>query len=713
MKIDLHCHTLATKQGDGEARNVTPDIFSEKIKNSGVKIVAITNHNKFDKEQYVALKESVDGDCMVWPGAELDVTIDGVKSWHLIVVANPDQVDNFDDILKKLIGDMTPDECVLQLESVVESFKKGNIEVFYISHFFKKPGIDDSGIEVLNKLVGDESMVFREAANITSMNIFANHDLRMIVGSDVKDWQRYEDSTFSELRLTVESFSQFYLLAKRDVQIIETLLNRVNCHNVSVSPCNTVHFDISLFNEINVIFGPKGTGKTKILQSIKASLERDSLTCGYYKGSENEASFECFTSTAGMRRVVQKLNAQDCTLQFLTLKAWQDLNPTPFSNYRQWWSTKDNSTNKQRLAIVNAAQEVNFSNRNLNVVIEDLEKFKLARSNLDNINVGNYLNGSNLEEFNKLLNKLGVSIGGKIVSCLVEYYSRELCDFSISRIKQIADAKTDTVSKPRSTGFESFAIRRLSLYENTKTILDNISVSEYSEMKSIGYLEDKGKIYSKEIYRMLDVDSRSVASEYSGSVMISKLRTIKEKLQAINTRFFSDDINIVFGEYKGEVDSTGISSTECFMGLSKRIVNDSGENYSPSSGEKAVLLMQDTLNSDVDAYIFDEPELGLGNSYIDSIIRPALSALGKRNKIVVIATHNANIAVRTLPYATILRVYDNGMFNTYIGNPFINNLINIKDISDAKYWKDESMRILEGSEEAFYERRDIYESRSN
>ena len=60
MKIDLHCHTLATK-GEGRERNVTPELFAEKIDTAQVDIVAITNHNHFDLNQYEALR-----DALVW-----------------------------------------------------------------------------------------------------------------------------------------------------------------------------------------------------------------------------------------------------------------------------------------------------------------------------------------------------------------------------------------------------------------------------------------------------------------------------------------------------------------------------------------------------------------------------------------------------------------------------------------------------------------------
>ena len=103
----------------------------------------------------------------------------------------------------------------------------------------------------------------------------------------------------------------------------------------------------------------------------------------------------------------------------------------------------------------------------------------------------------------------------------------------------------------------------------------------------------------------------------------------------------------------------------------------------------------------------------MGNSYIDTDIRPLISNLAKRRKVVVVATHNANIAVRTLPYMSIFRIHENGNYKTFTGNPFDDRLICVEDSSDIRSWTEESMHSLEGGREAFYERRDIYESRDN
>ena len=140
---------------------------------------------------------------------------------------------------------------------------------------------------------------------------------------------------------------------------------------------------------------------------------------------------------------------------------------------------------------------------------------------------------------------------------------------------------------------------------------------------------------------------------------------------------------------------------------------ESGCEYKPSNGEKGILLLQQVLSKEADAYFLDEPELGMGNSYIDTNIRPIIIELGKRHKVVVIATHNANIAVRTLPYTSIFRVHENGVYTTYVGNPFNDQLVNIENQKDVRSWSFESMHTLEGGEEAFYERKAIYESKNN
>jgi predicted metal-dependent phosphoesterase TrpH len=91
MKIDIHVHTKKTKQGDAETREIEADRFHEIISSTEVKIIAITNHNVFDIEQYRKFVTEVGDDFQIWPGVELDVIKDDRRG-HLIVIVSPDKV---------------------------------------------------------------------------------------------------------------------------------------------------------------------------------------------------------------------------------------------------------------------------------------------------------------------------------------------------------------------------------------------------------------------------------------------------------------------------------------------------------------------------------------------------------------------------------------------------------------------------------------------
>ena len=184
-------------------------------------------------------------------------------------------------------------------------------------------------------------------------------------------------------------------------------------------------------------------------------------------------------------------------------------------------------------------------------------------------------------------------------------------------------------------------------------------------------------------------------------------------MKQIRDNIFSDELALIVDEVNFKIMEAGITSLKPFLGISKYICDENGTEYSASNGEQGILLLQRTLQKEADAYFLDEPELGMGGSFIDANIRPLIIALAKQRKYVVVATHNANIAVRTLPYTSIFRTHENGKYYTYIGNPFNDVLVNTEDKNDVRSWTEESMHTLEGGNIAFYERRDIYESKNN
>lgn len=234
---------------------------------------------------------------------------------------------------------------------------------------------------------------------------------------------------------------------------------------------------------------------------------------------------------------------------------------------------------------------------------------------------------------------------------------------------------------------------------------ETFSVEDKVEKEYLGNLEEKGDIYIQTRYRMLTKESRT--DEFKQGITV--LRNCKLVIDGIKKAVLAENISEEVSKFQEFYDD-GIKDIGAFIGVSKETALENGEIYRPSNGERGILLMQKLLDSESDVYILDEPELGMGNSYITSNILPKLTDLAKRRKTVIIATHNANIAVGTLPYISILRTHENGIYKTYVGNPFYDELRNIDDETDTKNWTQESMHTLEGGKTAFYDRKDIYES---
>mgnify|MGYP000682969266 FL=1 len=81
--------------------------------------------------------------------------------------------------------------------------------------------------------------------------------------------------------------------------------------------------------------------------------------------------------------------------------------------------------------------------------------------------------------------------------------SIKLTNWSIDRIKAIADKCSDTISKPSSVGFYDFAMERFKLFENVEEICSVFSTEDKVEKEYLGNLEEKGDIYIQTRYRML------------------------------------------------------------------------------------------------------------------------------------------------------------------------------------------------------------------
>ena len=707
MRIDLHCHTKKVKTGDAYTRNVTKDKFFQKVIEAEVKIIAITNHNQFDYMQYKEFKDVTEGYCDIWPGVELDIIgkadqKGNCKRGHLIVIANPKNVELFNTQVQELVNDEDVNTFQIGVKKVYETL--GKCDCIYIPHFHKEPKLSDEDIQELGELLPDSSRLFKETSDYRSLGVFSNFDYSVIIGSDVQDWNKYETSKFADIRLPVQTFEQFCLLAKKDVQIIDTLLNQKRKKEIPVSPYKKVNFKLPFYEDINIIFGQKGTGKTEILESLKKYYIENGIAMESYKGNEKDSDFSKMLKVNDIRATPDKLQLDSMRQQFIDVYNWKEELPTSFEKYISWMETKDNNKNKGRMKITECVHiEEGVRDRKLESDYKYLKEF--TESTFEKIDIEKYLDEQERTTLMLLLGKLCENINDAKMQKWNSDKSIKLTNWSIDKIKAIADKCSDTISKPSSVGFYDFAMGRFKLFENVEEICSTFSVEDKVEKEYLGNLEEKGDIYIQTRYRMLTKESRT--DEFKQGITV--LRNCKLVIDGIKKAVLAENISEEVSKFQEFYDD-GIKDIGAFIGVSKETALENGEIYRPSNGERGILLMQKLLDSESDVYILDEPELGMGNSYITSNILPKLTDLAKRRKTVIIATHNANIAVGTLPYISILRTHENGIYKTYVGNPFYDELRNIDDETDTKNWTQESMHTLEGGKTAFYDRKDIYES---
>ena len=86
MKIDLHIHTIKNELLDDQT--FEPDVAKIKkyVEVCSLEAIAITNHNIFDKEQFLQIQKMLAGMCLVLPGVEVSLS-----TGHILVIGSPSE----------------------------------------------------------------------------------------------------------------------------------------------------------------------------------------------------------------------------------------------------------------------------------------------------------------------------------------------------------------------------------------------------------------------------------------------------------------------------------------------------------------------------------------------------------------------------------------------------------------------------------------------
>lgn len=597
------------------------------------------------------------------------------------------------------------------MEEVVSNLDK--FMPLYIAHYHqKKPDLLDEDIDYIVEKTANKSRVLKEATNAVSAGIFISHGHASIHGSDVQNWNQYQEQSKSlpDLRLPVESFEQFCLLLDKNQVAINTLLDKKDPEPIFIKPFkDETVLEIIVYDDINVFFGAKGTGKSDILTAIASYYSAKGIKCKKFESGSVKLDDAYDLAGKNLKLDLKDHEISYCNKEIELIKLAQEVQITSISKYKQFFS--DNLKNKKAQKIkIKDMPRVNTQNseREFDLIQNSngkVKEFKLFSEN--NTIFEDVLGKENMGKLLSLLNEAIEGLDKKGFEKFSNEKSAMLFNSMIEKFKLEIAKKTGTPTKPSETGFQKYATNRIKIELAVKNVMRNISKKISIKNEYVGNLGEKGELYCKTEIVIQDGNINEARFKPLGTANKKPLKNFSRIMADIKGNVYSQNLFNKIAELN-EIEGINLIPTILELIVFDKYFTINDEHYEPSTGEASMILLHRELSEDKDIYILDEPEKSLGNEYINNVIVPLIKEKAKSGKKVFIATHDANIAVRTLPYNSVYRHHDKNGYQTFVGNPFTNNLTNINNHENKIDWKDISMRTLEGGRNAFGERGQIY-----
>lgn len=142
LKADFHLHTRADKEFlySGEENSFIKD-YCNQLKEQSINIGVITNHNKFDKNEFFNLrKKARRDDIFLLPGVELSVN-DGANGIHTLIVFSDEWIESGADYINQFLNVAFQGRVPIQYErengrtslNLIETIK--NLDVYQRDYF--------------------------------------------------------------------------------------------------------------------------------------------------------------------------------------------------------------------------------------------------------------------------------------------------------------------------------------------------------------------------------------------------------------------------------------------------------------------------------------------------------------------------------------------------------------------------------------------------
>lgn len=255
-KCDFHIHTVPTVSDS--AFKFSLDVLKDYVSKMKLDVIAITNHNVFDMNNYITIKDVL-APVIVLPGIEVDL-----EGGHILVISSEDDAEMFDfstkcDAITRKISSNTDVLTLSEFQAIFTDLSK----YLLIPHYDKSPSLPKPIIERLSAYIfaGEVSSVKK----FLYMQKDEKERLTPVIFSDFRCAEGVQEDRFP--------IRQTYLdIDEVGIQPLNMCLN--NKKNAALSATEGFQmFEIfsngqMLSTGLNIMYGRRSTGKTWTLNKI-------------------------------------------------------------------------------------------------------------------------------------------------------------------------------------------------------------------------------------------------------------------------------------------------------------------------------------------------------------------------------------------------------------------------------------------------------------
>lgn len=677
-RCDLHIHTVASISD--RAFTFDKDVLQDYVGKTGLDVIAITNHNLFDYAQFHEIKNALPN-TVVLPGIEVDL-----ERGHILVIANNDDGTLFDFNTKceEVKNHIRTKDDDITYNTFIQIFGDLN-KYLLIPHYDKEPKLHK---DIIKKL--DRNIIAGEVSSVKKFIYMKKEDseLTPVYFSDFR----------IEKGITSDKYPVSHTFFDVDQVNVKTLkLCLMDKTKVSLTSEKGIElFQIfpngqMLSTGLNIMFGKRSTGKTHTLNAIANRFEGKAkyikqfelLNTGKYDSDQFENDL----------KVRQENSAEDYLREFGLI----------VTDMLKTCSADEDEMKLQKYieSVMSSAQQSDVN--------DVFSKSKLFNES--------DFKEQNHDEIKKLITATLTLLESQLYKPIIN--------------KHLSENSLKVLLKELIEQYWKVNAQRLYFKEVNnmiKTVKESLQLKSAApripdiDLYQYFINKEKRKIFAQ--VALAVKKRRTISTEKAGHFTISvsarpfanatDLKTIGLRQISLTNAFAKYGTPI---QYLNELKAAGVESDriyKLFAAIDYRILNSSG--LPVSGGERSEFNFLQKIKDAIlcDILIIDEPESSFDNVFLKNEVNKFIKEMAECMPV-IISTHNNTIGGSIKPdyilYTEKKIESDGPHFNIYSGYPTAKLLKDVEGKSIENY--EITLNSLEAGEQAYSERKDIYETLKN